>query len=88
MCFIMKMIWLPLFIYQIKNLKIAWIYSSYQIKVSHIMPISKILTDLYETKQKNKNKKQFCRYFYSVLVVKKPCKSIKKLVWKEMANKV
>ena len=39
-------------------------------KISHIMRISKIFTDLFFTKQKIKTKNTFERVAYSVIVVK------------------
>ena len=39
-----------------KNFKIARIFCSYQTKISHIMSISKILTDLCAIRQKIKIK--------------------------------
>ena len=39
-------------------------------KTSHIMYTSKILTDLFFTKQRIKTKNIFARVVYSVLVVK------------------
>ena len=51
-------------------------------KTSHIMCISKILTDLCFTKQRIKTKKYFC----SVLVVKIYWQNIKKFVWVLMVH--
>ena len=45
-----------------------------------IMCISKILTDLYLIQQKIKAKNVFVSVVYSVLVVKKFCKNIEKIV--------
>ena len=42
MYIVMKMIWFVLFIYQMKNSKIFWIYCRQQMKISRIMSISKI----------------------------------------------
>ena len=42
MYIVMKMIWFVLFIYQMKNSKILWIYCRQQMKISRIMSISKI----------------------------------------------
>ena len=55
-------------------------------KRSHIMSISKILTDLCFTKQGIKAKNTFVRVACSVLVVKICWWSIKKLVWALMVH--
>ena len=55
-------------------------------KTSHIMCISKILTDLYFTKRKITTKTTFVRIAYSVLVVKMCWQSIKKFVWALMVH--
>ena len=49
-------------------------------KTSHIMCISKILTDLCFPKQKIKTKNAFASVVYSVLVVKMYWQNIKKFV--------
>ena len=59
MYFVMTIIWFILFIYQIKNLKTVWIHCWYQIKISHTMSISKMLTDLCVIRQKGKLKNTF-----------------------------
>ena len=51
MYFVTKMVRLVLAMYQIKNLKIVWIYWWQQIKVSLIMSVLKILIDLCEMRQ-------------------------------------
>ena len=56
LCFVMKIIWFILFIYQKKNLKIVWVYWWSQIKISHIKSKSKILTDLFAIRQKKEYK--------------------------------
>ena len=66
----MKINWFFQFTFQIKNLKIRWICCLILRKTSHIMSISKILTDLCFTKQRIKTKNTFAKDFYSVLVVK------------------
>ena len=71
MYFVMKMIWLILFIYQMKNFKIAQIFCWYQTKVSHVMSISKILTDLCAIRQKIKIKSALVNTGCNVLVEKK-----------------
>ena len=55
-------------------------------KTSHIMCISKILTDLCFIKQKIKTKNTFARVAYSVLVVEKYWQNIKKIVWALMVH--
>ena len=50
-------------------------------KESHIMCISKILTDLRFIKQRIKTKNSFAKVVYSVLVVKMCWQNIKKFVW-------
>ena len=50
-------------------------------KTSHIMCMSKILTDLCFTKQKIKTKNTFVKVVYSVPVVKVCWQSIKMFVW-------
>ena len=50
-------------------------------KTSHIMWVSKILTDLCFTKKEIKTKNIFARVVYSVLVVEKYWQNIKKIVW-------
>ena len=55
-------------------------------KTSHIMCISKTLTDLCLTKQKIKTKNTLVRAVYSVLVVKMCWQSIKKFVWALMVH--
>ena len=52
MCFVMKMDWLIMVMYQIKNLEIVWICCWCQVKISLVMCISKILTDSCLIKQK------------------------------------
>ena len=49
-------------------------------KTSHITCISKILTDLFFTKQRTKTKSTFAKVVYSVLVVKNVLTKHKK-VW-------
>ena len=49
-------------------------------KISHIMSISKILTDLCSIRQKIKIKNTFADIVYNVLAVEKFCKNIRKLV--------
>ena len=51
-------------------------------KISLIMSTLKILTNLYAIRQKIRIKNTFASIVYSVLVVEKSCKSIKKLAWK------
>ena len=48
-------------------------------KISHIICISKILTDLCFTKQRTKTKNTFVRVVYSDLVVKMYWQNIKSL---------
>ena len=55
-------------------------------KTSHIMYISKVLTDLCFRKQRIKTKNTFVRAVYSVLVVKIGKRSIKKFVWALMVH--
>ena len=55
-------------------------------KTSHIMCISKILTDLCFTKQRIKTKNTFAKVVYSVLVVKMCWQNIKKFVWALMVH--
>ena len=55
-------------------------------KTSHMMCISKILTDLSFTKQRIKTKNTFVRVVYSVLVVKMCWQNIKKFVWALMVH--
>ena len=69
-CFVMKLNWLFLSPFQIKNLKTRWIYYSLLMVVNRIMCTSKILADLCFTKQKIKIKNTFVKVAYSVLVVK------------------
>ena len=71
MCFVIKMDLLIQFVYQIKNLKILWIYCRYQMKISLIICILIILTDLCAIKQKIKTKNISANVVYSVLVVNK-----------------
>ena len=59
MCLVMTIDWFFQFIFQIKNLKIQWIYYFSLIIINHIMCTLKILTDLYFIK--NENKKWFCK---------------------------
>ena len=47
--------------------------------INHIMCTSKILTDLYLTKQKIKTRNGFVRVIYNVLVAKLCWSNIKKL---------
>ena len=56
--------------FQIKNLKTRWICCLQLMKTSHIMCMSKILTDLCFTKQSIKTKNTFAKVLYSVLLVK------------------
>ena len=46
------------------------------------MSILKILTNLCAIRQKVRIKNTFASIVYSVLVIEKSCKSLKKLVWK------
>ena len=62
MCFVIKMDLLIQFVYKIKNLEILWIYCRHQMKISLIMCILIILTDLCAIKQKIKIRKYFCKY--------------------------
>ena len=55
-------------------------------KTSHMMCISKILTDLSFTKQRIKTKNTFVRVVYSVSVVETYWQNIKKFVWALMAD--
>ena len=55
-------------------------------KTSHIMCISKILTDLCFTKQRIETKNTFVRVVYSVLVLKICRQNIKKSVWALMVH--
>ena len=55
-------------------------------KTSHIMSISKILTDLGFTKQIIKTKNTSPKVICSVLVVKMCWQSIKKFVWALMVH--
>ena len=75
MCFVTKTSQFFQSTIQIKNLKTRWIYSLQLMKTSHIMCISKILTDLCFTQQKLKNKNYFCKsclqWFSSRQVFKK-----------------
>ena len=48
-------------------------------KVSRIMSISRILTDLCATRQKTRIKNTFADIVYNALVMKKSCKNIKSL---------
>ena len=66
----MKMSYFFRFMFQIKNLKTQWICCFYLMMINHIMRTSKILTDLYFTKQKIKTKNRFVEIVYSVLVGK------------------
>ena len=49
-------------------------------KISHTMSISKILTHLCAIRQSARAKNTFADIVYSVLVVKKSCKNIKRFV--------
>ena len=55
-------------------------------KTSHIMCISKILTNLCFTKQIIKTRNTFVRVVYSALVAKWCWQNIKKFVWALMAH--
>ena len=55
-------------------------------KTSHIMCISKILTDLCFTKQRIKTKDTFAKAVYNVLVVEKYWQNINKFVWALMVH--
>ena len=70
MYLVMKINWFFQFIFQIKNLKIRWIYYFKLIMINHIMYTLKILRDLCFIKQKVKIKNSFVNVVYSVLVVK------------------
>ena len=56
--------------YQIKNLKIQWIYCVYLMKINHTVSTSKILTDSGSIKQETKTKNTFAKDAYTVLVIK------------------
>ena len=55
-------------------------------KTSHIMYISKTLTDLCFRKQKIKTENTFEKVVYSVLVLKMCWQNIRKLVWAFMVH--
>ena len=70
MFFVLKTNWLVSFTYQIKNLKIQWIYCVYLMKINHTVSTSKILTDSGSIKQETKTKNTFAKDAYTVLVIK------------------
>ena len=84
MCFVMKMDWFILFIYQIRSLKILWIYYWLVRKISQIMFTSKILAYLCEIKQSAKIKTTFVDIVYNIVVVKEIWQSIKFFFRKQM----
>ena len=53
-----------------QNLKIIWIYCRYQIKISHIMCILKILIDLCVIRQNARLEDAFANIVYNILLVK------------------
>ena len=58
---VMKIIRFILFMSQIKNMEIIWIYCWYERKINRTMCVSKILADSFIIKQKIKIKKYFCK---------------------------
>ena len=87
-CLVTKMGWFFQFLLQIKNLKTLYICCMQLMAINHTMCTSKILTDLWFTKQKIKTKNTIVRVAYSVLVVKMCWQNIKTFVEALMLHKL
>ena len=70
-----------------KNLRIVWIYYCSKMKISHIMAISKILTDLCAIRQEIGIKNNFKDIAYSVLSAKKALQEHKNVCLKIISKK-
>ena len=87
LCFVMKISCFFRSTFEIKKLKARWICCLQLMKISHIMCISKILTDENTfTKQRIKTKNTFVSVVYSALVVKMYWKNMKKFAWALMMH--